>query len=298
MPELPEVQTIVNDLNNKLKNDKIIGFWTEWRKSIKNISKKGFVEDIKDRKILNVRRLGKSILIDLSKKNSSSKKPEKTLYIHLKMTGHLLVRGEVEDEKDFDNYFEEKVNKYVRHSWKLRSSGGKIRRLNFSDVRKFAKIMLVKTEDVGDLAEISRLGIDALDKRFNLKRFKEILNKKKKVSIGKVLMDQEVIAGIGNIYRSEILFESCVDPEKLSGDLKEKEIGVIYKNIKNTLRKALRMRGTSDSDYRDTSGAPGRFQKVLKVYRRAGKECEKCGSIVEGIKIAQRSVFICPKCQK
>jgi len=175
--------------------------------------------------------------------------------------------------------------------------------LDFSDLRKFAKIVLVDTEKIMELPEIKKLGIDAMDPKFNLKKFEEILAKRKNKPIGIVLMEQESIAGIGNIYRSEILFAAGVDPQRKTLTLKKEEVKKIFEQTIKILKKAIEMRGTSDSDYRDTSGAPGQFHKMLKVYRKDKEVCpsrngKKCGKIIKRIIMAQRSVFFCPSCQK
>jgi formamidopyrimidine-DNA glycosylase len=301
MPELPEVETVVRDLNKKIKGYEIVDFWSEFPKAIKGMTLKKFKADILKKEILGVRRIGKNIFIDLS--------GGKTLYIHLKMTGHLLVKRsklEVQSDKLENNYFAERVNQYIRHGWKLKKGKEELV-VDFSDLRKFGKIVLVDTDKVNDLPEIKRLGIDAMDKQFTLGKFKEILSKKKKSMIGIVLMDQYLIAGIGNIYRSEILFEAGVNPQKRVADLKNLEIKEIFEQIIKILKKAIKLRGTSDSDYRDTSGKPGGFQKILKVYQREGERClsrealpknKKCVNIVRRIIMGQRSVFWCEKCQK
>lgn len=283
MPELPEVQTIISDLNKKIIGDTITDFWSEWGKAIKNKSVKDFTKEIVGRKIMEARRIGKNIFIDLS--------GEKTLYIHLKMTGHLLVKGK---KSGSENYFEDKVNQYIRHLWKLKSG----RTLEFSDLRKFGKIVLDDTEKINKLKEIQTLGIDAMDENFTFKRFKQIISRKPNAKIGLILMNQNLISGIGNIYRSEILFESGVLPERKISELNPEEIKKIYSNIRKVLKKAIKYRGTSDSDYRDTSGAPGGFQKVMKVYNREKQKCPKCGTIIVRRTLGQRSVFVCNKCQK
>jgi formamidopyrimidine-DNA glycosylase len=289
MPELPEVQTVVSDLNKKIKDYRIVGFWSDWPKAIKNLSLKRFTKDISGRKIIAARRIGKNIFIDLS--------GGKTLYLHLKMTGHLLIKSQAESCKT-EGYFADRVNQYIRHSWKLKDEKGKIVDLDFSDVRKFAKIVLVDTDKVAELKEIKALGIDAMDPKFTLKKFQAILTKREHRPIGTILMEQDLIAGIGNIYRSEILFAAGVDPQKKAVKLTQAEIKKLFEVIRKILKKAIEMRGTSDSDYRDTSGAPGGFQKVLRVYRRAGQKCFQCATILERKKIGQRSVFFCPSCQK
>ncbi|MDD3498407.1 MAG: bifunctional DNA-formamidopyrimidine glycosylase/DNA-(apurinic or apyrimidinic site) lyase [Candidatus Moranbacteria bacterium] len=296
MPELPEVQTIVDDLNNKIRGDMVVDFWSEWPKALKDKSLKAFKKEIAGRKILGARRIGKNILVDLSGK--------KTLYIHLKMTGHLLVKSKkLKVKSGGKNYFDDRVNQYVHHVFYLKTQSAQRRTkydktLEFSDLRKFGKIILANTDKIKDLPEIKSLGADAMSREFNLKKFREILEKKAKSPIGIVLMDQSVIAGIGNIYRSEILFDAKMNPHKLSEKISEKEIKILHKSIKKILKKAIKMRGTSDSDYRDTSGAPGEFHKALKVYRKNGQKCKKCGNMIKRIKMGQRSVFYCPDCQK
>jgi formamidopyrimidine-DNA glycosylase len=290
MPELPEVQTVVSDLNRKIVGDTIVDFWSDWPKAIKGKSLKEFQKEIKNRKILEVRRIGKNIFLDLS--------GGKTLYIHLKMTGHLLVKSKVGSLKSKVNFFNDKVNQYIHHRWELKDKKGKIKKLEFSDVRKFAKIVLDDTQKISQLPEIKKLGIDALDPQLTLKKFREILGKKKNKAIGLVLMEQELISGIGNIYRSEILFETGLLPTKMVKDLKESEWWRLYVSMKKVLRKAIKMRGTSDSDYRDTAGAPGSFQKVLQVYKRNGKKCFGCGIMIKRQMLGQRSLFFCPQCQK
>jgi len=282
MPELPEVQTIINDLNEKIAGDTITGFWSDWPKTIKGMKLADFEKQIKNKKILKARRIGKNIFIDLS--------GGKTIYIHLKMTGHLLVKSENTKTK---NYFNERVNQYVHHIWKL----GKSKTLEFSDLRKFGKIMLVDTDKVGELKEIKELGIDVADKKFTFDKFQEILNKKLNVPIGVLLMDQNLLSGIGNIYRSEILFEAGISPFRKVRDVSLDERRKIYQAIGKVLKRAIKLRGTSDSDYRDTSGAPGGFQKVLKVYNRENEVCKKCEGRVKREKLGGRSVFFCEKCQ-
>jgi len=299
MPELPEVQTIVSDLNEKIVGYTIVDFWSDWPKAIKGKSLKEFQKEGVNRKIINVRRLGKNIFIDLSGK--------KTLYIHLKMTGHLLVKSQKSiKSKAQKDYFSDRVNQYIHHIWYLQTKNKKLQTsLEFSDMRKFAKIVLDDTQKINELPEMKKLGVDLMDKNFTLKKFMDILAKSAQgrsasggKQIGIILMDQELMSGIGNIYRSEILFEVGIHPEHRIEKLSEKEIKDIYKCIKKVLAKAIKMRGTSDSDYRDTSGAPGNFQKVLKVYRRTGKKCSRCGTIIKRMTLGQRSVFYCPKCQK
>jgi formamidopyrimidine-DNA glycosylase len=287
MPELPEVQTIVEDLNKKIRGDTIIGFWSDWKKTVRMPTPK-FEKEIKGKKILSASRIGKNIFINLS--------GGKTIYIHLKMTGHLLVKHvtcNTKHKTGDKNYFDDKVNQYIHHIFYLKSG----RTLEFSDVRKFGKIVLTDTDEIGNIAEIKSLGIDAMNKRLTFENLDEILDKKP-TKIKLLLMDQSKIAGIGNIYASEMLFEAGILPTRPAKNVSRTERKKLFLAIKKVLEKAIKLRGTSDSDYRDTSGAPGRFQEVLKIYRRTGKKCRKCGTIVQRIKLGQRGTFFCPICQK
>ncbi len=333
MPELPEVQTVVSDLKRKIVGDTITDFWSDWPKAIKNLSLPKFKQEIKNRKILGVRRIGKNIFLDLSsgpaRNASHSDAGGKTLYIHLKMTGHLLVKPakwNMEHKTCNKNYFNDKVNQYIHHIWYLkgnanyltptlslkRRGSNKEKTLEFSDVRKFAKIVLADMDKIKELPEIKKLGIDAMDPKLTLKKFKEkfsaqggsarggkeMLSAKGGKKIGLLLMDQETIAGIGNIYRSEILFAAGLTPTKMVKSLKDSEWQKLYMSMRKVLKEAIKMRGTSQSDYRDTSGAPGNFQKVLQVYKRAGEKCFKCGIIIKRQILGQRSLFFCPRCQQ
>ena len=138
-----------------------------------------------------------------------------------------------------------------------------------------------------------------MDANFNLAKFNQLLDAKPKMLIGIFLLDQSIISGIGNIYRSEILFSAGILPERKNESLKKDERKKIFLATKRILKLAIKMRGTSDSDYRDSDGAPGHFQKILKVYRKDKLPCSaKCGEKILRKKMAQRSVFFCEKCQK
>src|SRR4030043_722269 len=158
MPELPEVQTIVDDLNKKIKGDTVVGFWSDWKKSVRMPVDK-FEKEIRNIKILKARRIGKNLFLDLS--------GGKTLYIHLKMTGHLLVKSEKLKVKSYGkDYFSDKVNQYIHHIFYLKSG----RTLEFSDLRKFGKILLANSDEVGKIEEIKSLGVDAMSRDFTFRK--------------------------------------------------------------------------------------------------------------------------------
>ncbi|HEX8974121.1 MAG TPA: bifunctional DNA-formamidopyrimidine glycosylase/DNA-(apurinic or apyrimidinic site) lyase [Patescibacteria group bacterium] len=276
MPELPEVQTIVNDLQ-KITGDTITGFSTDWPKAIKNVSFQKFQKEIFDQKITDIERFGKNILIRLSSGNA--------LLIHLRMTGQLLVS----DIKEKDH--REKYSKHIHHIFFLKKN----KALAFSDIRKFGTIELLNEKE---LAIKDGTSIDPFDKNFTPSVLANILNKKPKKKIKELLLDQSLISGIGNIYASEILFAAEILPTRLAKSLQDNEIKKLHSLIRKVLTKAIKFRGTSFSDYRDSSGKKGSFQKFLKVYGKAGEKCEGCDTIIHKMIIGQRSTFYCPRCQK
>jgi formamidopyrimidine-DNA glycosylase len=299
MPELPEVETIVNDLKKVLPALKIRDFWTDFAKAIKNPKTLAdFKKQIKGRKILKLERKGKNILIHLDK--------NLTLLVHQKMTGHLLygkwtpapasdgarvkewmpaAPGPIKDDPE---------NRFIHFVWSLSNN----KQLALCDMRKFAKILLWPTGKLDKLPDIKNLGPDPLDEKFDFKKFKEAI-KNKKGRIKSVLMDQKIIAGIGNIYSDEILWRARMHPLKQTKNLSEKDFKSIYSAIKPVLKRAIRARGSSYIDYRDTFGRKGRYQEMHYAYQMTGTKClKKDGGIIKKIKIGGRSAHFCPVHQK
>jgi len=234
------------------------------------------------------------------------------LIFHLKMTGHLLVifnfQFSIFNEgvasprylsikdgkwvgKNLPEELQDPRNQFIHLVLEL--SGEKI--LAFSDVRKFGVIRL---EDSDYLALLeSKLGPEPLDPKFNLNQFREVLEGTNG-KIKAVLMDQNRIAGIGNIYGDEVLFKAGVRPDRRINTLTKNEIEKIFKSIRPVLERALKYRGSSESDYRDTSGKKGSYQEHSYVYRKEKQKCGKCGGVVKKIRIGQRSAHYCVGCQK
>lgn len=290
MPELPEVQTIVDDLNKKIVGRKIIGVWSDWPKLVKKPSFEIFQKIIEGKKILSVSRRAKNILIYLS--------DNLLLLIHQKMTGHLLVgRWGVKGKKIIPleprNVVSDPYNSYIHLIFYL--DNGRMAAL--SDVRKFAKVILGKKEDIENLPEIKELGSEPLDSSFEVDKFISLISLEKR-KIKQVLMDQKVISGIGNIYSDEILWSAKINPFEPANKISDKKLKDLFKAIKNILAKAIKLRGISVSDFRDTAGKKGYYGDKRLVYRREGEKCSRCGEIVVRKKIGGRSAHYCPKCQK
>ena len=281
MPELPEVQTIVDDLNKKVLGRKIISVWHDWPK-LKAIEKT-IGHTIKD-----IKRRGKNILIYFQ--------DEHILLVHLKMTGHLLIgKWQLVNGKAIPlepPVLKEKINGYIHFILTLDDG----RMLGFSDLRKFGKVAFGAVEEIEGLPELKKLGFDALDPRLTFEEFSKAVGAKSK-TIYQTLMDQEVVAGIGNIYANDILFAAKVHPLKSAKKLTEKEIKAIWQAMKKILKLALKLRGTSIADYRDTAGESGYYSEKRLVYQREGELCRACGTPIKRIKKGGRSTHFCPKCQ-
>jgi formamidopyrimidine-DNA glycosylase len=215
MPELPEVQTTVEGLQSKVLNRTFIDVWSDWKKLVKEPKDFGqFAKKIKNKKINKIWRRAKNIIFDLSDGRS--------LLVHQKMTGHLLVgKWKVESGKWTPikrGPLDDPYNRFLHLIFFL--DDGKM--LALSDARKFAKVELWKTEELLNSKEFKSLGPEPLDKNFTFQKFKEVL-KGKKGKVKQVIMDQSIIAGIGNIYASEALWQAEIHPEKSVAKLNEQE---------------------------------------------------------------------------
>jgi formamidopyrimidine-DNA glycosylase len=295
MPELPEVQTTIRDL--KRAQPPILGtgffdLWTDWKKIVKKPKNfDDFKKDLLGKKILDIKRRGKNILFFLSQ--------NKVLLIHQKLTGHLLYgKWEIKkgrpESKIKGPISEDPMNRFLHLIFFLNNGW----QLAISDLRKFAKVELWDKDELENSKEFKNLGPEPLEEDFTFEKFKERLLKKKKGKIKQVLMDQNVIAGIGNIYSDEILWQAKVHPFKDISKLKEEELKEIYKAMKEILKKAILAKGESTSDFRRITGEKGGFDPLRKVYRREGEKCFRCGTIIKRLKIDGRSAHFCPKCQK
>jgi formamidopyrimidine-DNA glycosylase len=283
MPELPEVQTVVNDLKDAIVGFTIVNFCSLWEKNI-GCGLIEFKRKILGKKISAVKRRGKFILLELHDKSF--------IVLHLRMTGQLLVKKNITGLLDF----EEKKRKHIRHWWILGKDDFKIG-LFFHDVRKFATVDW--TDNPRKYKSFLGQGLEPLSEYFTQERLAELLKASKR-TIRSVLLDQKMILGIGNIYVSEILFVAGIYPGRITDSLSGKEIEKLYRAILAVLSKAIALRGTTFSDYRDSQGKIGGFQNVLTVYNRKDKGCRKknCAGKIQKETLGQRSSFWCPICQK
>ncbi|MBU1045899.1 DNA-formamidopyrimidine glycosylase [Patescibacteria group bacterium] len=289
MPELPEVETMVQGLRKRVLKRTFVDVWTDAPKLIKGPKNfNQFKKRIIGEQIIDIKRRGKVVLFQLS--------GEKTLFVHPKMTGHFLI-GKWEKEKEEwrpaqKGPLEDPMNRFIHIIFWL--DNGMM--LAFSDMRKFGRIELWDNKLLGKAKITSELGIDALE--LDYEQFKEIIGKSGRRKIKQVLMDQNLIAGIGNIYADEILFLAGVLPFRPAKGLKEPERKKIHKAISKILWQAIEFSGSSVPDFRKPDGETGEYQDITRVYRRTGEKCLKCGAIIQRKIIGSRSAHFCPQCQK
>ncbi len=291
MPELPEVETIVRDLNRKVIGLKILDAWTDWPRTIKTHSLEKFKREIKGRKILQAHRRAKYIMMGLS--------GNKTLIIHQKISGHLLygkweIKGKEVKPVLAGPIKNDPYNRFIRFALYLNNGF----MLGLSDVRRFGKVFMGDTDKIESINEIGKLGPEPLDKGFTATKFKELM-KKRRGLVKKVLMDPFVIAGIGNIYSDEILWYSGVHPLHRVEKLTDEQLAVIYKAMRMVLKKAIKAKGDSLQDYRTLEGTFGNYQNMQKAYQLTGEKCKKNdGGIIKRIIVNTRSAHFCPVHQK
>lgn len=268
MPELPEVETIRRGLEKRILGKKVKRVEINTAKMVKEPSPKRFKEEVEGKIFKDVIRRGKYLILVLS----SGKK----IVVHLRMTGQLIY-----GKRDAKN----------RVSFLL--SDGK--HLNLNDRRHLGEIRLV--ENWEKAPGIAKIGMEPLEENFTLKVFGEMLSKKK-AKIKALLMAQEFLAGIGNVYAQEALFKAGIHPERQAHRLKPDEVRSLFSEIKKVLWEAIDYRGSSLSSYVDAEGRRGSFHSRLRVYGRRGEPCVKCKTQLKFIKLAGRGTNFCPRCQK
>lgn len=306
MPELPEVHTTVTGLQNVLLGLTVEAVWSDmWspaRLSRNTIKDRSYFPYFKKytlgTKVLGVRRRAKNILIDLD--NGF------TLIIHMKMTGHLMY-GTYKQNKKYNGREwswipTEKesplLDPYNRHIHVVFTLSNKYH-LAFCDSRKFGTIVVEKTDTLHQ-GKLAHLGPEPLETTFTLNNFKERIMKSPARAIKTVLMDQTILAGIGNIYSDEMLHRAHILPTRTPKSLRETEWKLLFKEMRNVLLKGIDFGGDSTSDYRNIEGSRGAFHENHLVYLRTNKKCltKNCKGTIEKLTIGGRSSHFCRACQK
>ncbi len=308
MPELPEVETIRRDLGSVLRGQQIVSLRVKRPKLLRG-SRRDFTRYLVGARVMAVSRRAKQLALELSSGY--------VLLIHLKMTGQLVWARKA---------------RFARHELNARHKLGRLPRggrsplyvvgghpiagvtgvpnrytyitlsfrggskLYFNDVRQFGYWKLVPR---GELTQVfAALGPEPLTQEFTLERFTVELKRRPRTSIKAALLDQSVVAGIGNIYADETLFVAKVKPSRKVRTLNRAEVKQLYQSIKRVLRRAVKARGTSFNSYVDGLGRAGTYWAKRLVYGRAGLPCPRCGQLLQKAVVAGRGTTWCPHCQR
>jgi len=292
LPELPEVETVRRGLEQKLNNfiikkvevcrDSTVAF---------PINKEEFIKGLLNSLIYKWDRRGKYLIAQLKKvqKENAQFPLENShnngfLVVHLRMTGYFK--------------FIENSSHPCKHT-RIRFFDKNNNELRYIDVRSFGQMWWIKKELSPNkiIKGLGSLGPEPFSKDFNEIYLKKVISKRTK-SIKAILLDQKIVAGIGNIYADESLYSAGISPFREAKTIKNNELINLKESIVNVLKKSIGSGGTTFSDFRDLEGEGGNFGVQTNVYRRTGKECRKCGNLIERQKITGRSTHWCPNCQK
>lgn len=292
MPELPEVETIRLGLQRYIVGKTIEDVKVRLPKIVSGNSK-----DIIGVKVIGVRRFGKGLVIDLDNGYSMA--------IHIKLTGQLIYEGS-DLAKDIHQSVKvggQLPNKFTHVIFKLKSQKSKVKddfgenaHLHYNDLRQFGWIKIVKTSEVQTLPFFKKLGPEPLS-NLAMKQFSNIISSSNS-SIKPLLMDQEKISGVGNIYANDALFEAKIDPSRKANKLSNEEIKKLYDSILKVLKEGLKYGGATEINFVNALGEEGGYQNHFLVYGREGKPCKVCGGEIKKIKLSGRGTYFCPKCQK
>ena len=277
MPELPEVETIRRDLDKEFVGKRIKKVEVTGARSVRRHADAGeFVARVEGRRLKSTVRRGKYLLLKLDSGD--------VVVVHLGMSGQLLRS----DPK-------EPVSKHTHVVLSFTGAG----QLRFVDPRTFGELFVTVPEALEEeVPELGHLGFDPIEEQVPWTRFAQLLAARR-TKLKPLLMDQRFIAGIGNIYADEILFNAGLRPDRSSDKLTNQEIRRLYRAMIETLQEAIKHRGSSlaDQQYRDLFGEIGEFQRLHNVYDREGQACPRCRSTIVRIKGNGRSTFLCPQCQ-
>jgi formamidopyrimidine-DNA glycosylase len=273
MPELPEVETIRRSLSLHVLDLKIEDIIIRWSGAVTGYLGYDFKEYVKGRTLKSIERRGKYLLITLDDGWS--------LIAHMRMTGRL-------------NYYPHcnEPEKHTHVVFKL--SKGEI---HFTDTRKFGRLQLVRTEERLNQPSLKRLGPEPLGEEFSPEELGQRLAPRK-LPLKCALLDQTVVAGLGNIYADESLFRAGLSPERVANSLSSEELRRLYISICEVLQEGINANGTSFRDYRDANGDRGAFQRELRVYGRGGEACMQCGRPLAKKRMGGRTTVFCSNCQR
>jgi len=284
MPELPEVETIARQLRGLVVGRKVKRFRSYWHRLTEPEPATLFARRLGGRRITGVRRRGKFVVLDLE--------GGEALIVSLRMTGQLLFR---------------QGNGAAHPHRRAHIAFADGTALEFADTRKFGRMAIVEAGALEGMVGRRRrageplhrhLGVEPLSRRFTVRWLADALKLRGRAAIKPLLLDQTLIAGIGNIYAIEALWRARIHPLRKAGSLRADEVARLHEALRWVLRQGIRLGGASRRDYRDARGEEGRFQNEFQVYDQAGEPCPRCGAEVVRTVVGGRGTFHCPRCQR
>jgi len=287
MPELPEVETVRRGLNNLIIGRAVVAATSDNPRSFPN-SPADVQAFLVGASVTAVRRRAKVLMIDLSSGY--------TLVVHLKMTGQLVF---VEDFSRFgaghpnDSLIGNLPDKSTRVT--IEFSDGS--HLYFNDQRKFGWVRLMPTVEVPNIDFMKRVGPEPLEADFTADQFADRFKRRARTTIKAALLDQSVIAGVGNIYADESLWGAKIHPSRLVGSITAAEFKKLYTEVRAVMNLSIDKGGSTNRNYVNAEGKRGSYMDFARVFRREGLECPRCGTEIVKIRVAGRGTHVCPACQ-
>lgn len=287
MPELPEVETVRRGLHELIIGLKLKMVDHDTAKSFPNP-----VHEVQEfligATVTDVRRRAKVLLIDLS--------TNYTLVIHLKMTGQLVYRGRAVFGAGHPN--ESLIGELPDRSTRVTLGFTDGSHLYFNDQRKFGWMRLMPTIEVPEIDFMKKVGPEPLEADFTVQDFTSRFKRRAKTSIKAALLDQTVVAGVGNIYADESLWGAKIHPKRLVGTITEEEFTLLYAELRAVMNLAIDKGGSTDKNYVNAEGKRGSYMDFARVFRREGQHCPRCSTDIIKFKAAGRGTHICPYCQQ
>ena len=287
MPELPEVETVRRGLSDLIIGKQVWGEVHDTEKGFPNASNEVAAHLI-GATITGVRRRAKVLMIDLS--------TGYTLLIHLKMTGQLVYVGDTRFGAGHPN--DSLVNDLPDRSTRVTLEFSDGSKLFFNDQRKFGWMKLLPTVEVPFIDFMKKVGPEPLADDFTPEAFRERFTRRARTNIKAALLDQSVVAGVGNIYADESLWGAKIHPRRLVSSITDDEFTVLFHELRDVMNLAVEKGGSSNHTYVNAEGKKGSYMDFARVFRREGLPCPRCGTTIEKLRVAGRGTHICPFCQQ
>lgn len=296
MPELPEVTTIVRELNRLVRGKTIGAIETNTAKLVKPFTVAQFQRAVTGMTFLIFQRRAKFILAYLGKGQPRSPgNAQWVLLWHMGMTGHPLYRDPAAERRSpaLQKSMADPMNQHVRLTFHFTDGT----RLEYADIRKFGKLEPVRPSDLQGHPQLRKLGPDALALVRRPREFCAKLTAQRRI-LKVALMDQRFVAGVGNIYADEILWAARLHPLLKSHHLRREQCIILRRAVHAVLERAIRARGASIDDFRRVRGEKGRYGDLRKAYQRTGLPCPRCGTVIQRLVVGGRGTHLCPRCQR